>query len=103
MKAVPNLLEILYLKGCIVTVDAGNSYKEVSEKITVKKADYVFALKRNHENLYDDVKFYFESESIKKSVVSENKGHGREERREYYLECGIDWLHGRDEWSTLMG
>jgi predicted transposase YbfD/YdcC len=103
MKAVPNLLDILYLKGCVVTVDAGNSHKEISEKITEKKADYVFALKRNHENLYDDVKFYFDSESIKKSVVTESNGHGRVERREYYLECGIDWLHGRGEWSNLNG
>jgi putative transposase len=84
-----------------VTVDAGNSHKEISKKITEKSADYVFALKRNHENMYDDVKFHFESESIKKSVVSENKGHGREEKREYYLETDINWLDGKDEWSNL--
>ena len=101
MKAIPNLLEILYLKGCIVTVDAGNCHKEISEKITEKKADYVFALKRNHENLYDDVKFYFENEQIKKSTVTQNKGHGRIEKREYYLETNIEWLHGRDEWTNL--
>jgi predicted transposase YbfD/YdcC len=101
MKAVPNLLDILYLRGCIVTVDAGNSHKEISEKITSKKADYVFALKRNHENLYDDVKFYFTNEQIKKSTVTESKGHGRIEKREYYLETKIDWLHGRDDWTNL--
>ena len=101
MKAVSPLLDILYLKGCIVTVDAGNCHKEISEKIAEKKADYVFALKRNHEKLYDDVKFYFESEQIKKSTVTENKGHGRIEKREYYLETAIDWLNGREEWTNL--
>jgi predicted transposase YbfD/YdcC len=101
MKAVPNLLEILYLKGCIVTVDAGNCHKEISEKITAKKADYVFSLKLNHPDMYNDVKFYFENEHIKKTKVTENKGHGRIEKREYFLESNIDWLHGRDEWTNL--
>jgi predicted transposase YbfD/YdcC len=101
--AVPELLEILYLKGCIVTLDAMGCQKEISAKITKRKADYVLALKKNHENMYDDVKFYFENEQIKKSVVTENKGHGRVERREYYLETNIDWLNDRGEWTNLNG
>lgn len=99
--AVPKLLELLYLKGCIVTLDAMGCQKEISAQITGKRADYVFALKKNHENLYDDVKFYFENEQIKKCTVTENKGHGRAERREYFLESNIDWLNGRHEWSNL--
>jgi len=74
---------------------------DISEKITEKKADYVLALKKNHENMYDDVKFYFESEQIKKVKVTESKGHGRVEKREYYLETSIDWLHGRGEWTNF--
>jgi len=99
--AVPELLEILYLRGCIVTTDAMGCQKEISKKITQKKADYVLALKKNHENMYDDVKFYFENEQIKKVKITENKGHGRVERREYYLETNIDWLPGRNEWTNL--
>ena len=101
IKAVPELLEILSLKGCIVTLDAMGCQKEISEKITAKKADYVLALKKNHENLYDDVKFYFENEPIRKSTITQNKGHGRVEKREYNLATNLDWLYGRSEWSNL--
>ena len=101
IKAVPDLLETLYLKGCIVTIDAMGCQKEISKKIITKKADYVLALKKNHENMYDDVKFYFENEPIKKSTVTENKGHGRIEKREYYLETNTAWLYNRDEWTDL--
>jgi hypothetical protein len=45
--------------------------------------------------MYNDVKIYFENEQIKKSAVTENKVHGRTERREYYLETNISWLHSR--------
>lgn len=99
--AVPELLEILYLKGCIVTLDAMGCQKEISAKITAKEADYVLALKKNHENLYDDVKFYFANEQIRKSIATENKGHGRVEKREYFLETNIKWLNGRSEWTNL--
>jgi predicted transposase YbfD/YdcC len=101
--AVPELLEILYLKGCIVTLDAMGCQKEISKKITAKKADYVLALKANHPDMYNDVKFYFDNERIKKIKVTESKGHGRIEKREYYLETNIDWLTGREQWTNLNG
>jgi len=101
--AVPELLEILYLKGCIVTLDAMGCQKEIGKKITAKQADYVFSLKANHPDMLNDVKFYFENEAVKKKVVTQNKGHGRVEKREYFLETDIDWLNGRDAWSNLNG
>jgi predicted transposase YbfD/YdcC len=103
IKAVPELLEILYLKGCIVTIDAMGCQKDISKKITKKKADYVFSLKENHPDMYNDVKFYFANETVKKSIVTQNKGHGRMEKREYFLETNIDWLHNRSEWTNLNG
>ena len=101
--AVPELLEILYLKGCIVTLDAMGCQKEISQKITAKQADYVLSLKANHPDMLNDVKFYFENETVKKNVVTQNKGHGRVEKREYLLETSIDWLTGRDDWTNFNG
>ena len=66
IKAVPKLLGILCLKGCIVTLDAMGCQKEISEKLTEKKADYVFSLKANHPDLHNDVKFYFGNERVKR-------------------------------------
>jgi len=101
--AIPTLLDILAIKGCIITLDAMGCQKEISAKITKKKADYVLALKENHPDMYNDVKFYFANEAIKKSTVTQNKGHGRFEKREYYLETNIEWLHNRGEWTNLNG
>ena len=41
----------------VVTIGAMDTHKEFSKKIRSKRANYVLALKRNQENLYEDVSF----------------------------------------------
>jgi predicted transposase YbfD/YdcC len=96
IKAVPDLLEILCLKGCIAAIDAMGCQKDIS-----KNADYVLSSKENHPDMYNDVKFCFANEAAKKSTVTQNKGYRRVEIREYFLEANIDWLHNRDERTNL--
>jgi len=57
--AIPQLLEMLEIKGCIVTIDAMGTQKKIAEKIIDKEGDYVLALKGNQETLHDDVRLYF--------------------------------------------
>ena len=57
--AIPELLDVLALKGCIVSIDAMGCQKEIAKKIVSKKADYVLALKGNQGNLHADVKTFF--------------------------------------------
>jgi len=59
MTAVPLLLEMLDLKGCIVTADALNSQKNIAAKVIERDGDYVLALKANHLHLFEDVRDYF--------------------------------------------
>jgi predicted transposase YbfD/YdcC len=99
--AIPTLLEMLELKGCIVTIDAMGCQKDIAKQITEAKADYVFGLKGNQGDLYDDVRFYFENEDVTEGIVTHDKGHGRIETREYLLETEIDWLHRESEWAGL--
>ena len=47
--AIPKLLELLWLEGSIVTIDAMRTQKKIAAKIVEKKADYIFSLKENHE------------------------------------------------------
>jgi len=75
--------------------------KEISQKITDKKADYVLGLKANQPSLYEDVKIYFDNIDVTQKTVTKEKGHGRIETREYYLETDIDWLWQKPEWSNL--
>ncbi len=108
--AVPKLLELLEIKGCIVTIDAMGTQTEIAEKITEKEADYILALKENQPTLYEDVKLYFEEYKDNPAgidpecrAVTYSQGHGRYERRTCYVCEDIGWLEGREKWSNLNG
>lgn len=58
--AIPKLLEMLDIKGRIVAIDAMETQKEIAEKIISKDADYIFSLKKNQKNLYNNVKLYID-------------------------------------------
>ena len=88
MTAVSELLKLLFVKGCIVTVDALNCQKDIAQAVIDQQADYVFALKANHPQLHQDVVDWFGwarahdfrdvSHSFHQTV---NKTHGRIEIR----------------------
>jgi predicted transposase YbfD/YdcC len=100
--AMPTLLDLLDVKGCIVTIDAMGTQREIAGKIIEKGAQYVLALKGNQTSLHEDVAFYFEQEKLSCDVVAHEKGHGRIEKREYFLETDIDWLKKRHDWQGLQ-
>jgi acetylornithine deacetylase/succinyl-diaminopimelate desuccinylase-like protein len=54
--AVPKLLDMISLKGAIVTADALNRQRTISAKVVGKRGDYVVALKGNQDTLFDDVR-----------------------------------------------
>lgn len=106
--AIPELLDLIFVKNCIVTIDAMGTQTKIAEKIIDKKTDYVLALKGNQPNLYKDVVDFFHSaeetnfEEINvKSSTTSDKGHGRIEVRKYYLVEDIEWLSMKDEWKGL--
>ena len=99
--AVPELLDLIDIKGGIVTADAMSCQKEIARKIHDKRADYVVALKENQPTLYDDVKLWFENEPAAQCTATHEKDHGRIETREYFLESDIDWLDQKPLWKGL--
>lgn len=109
--AVPELLDMLFIKGCIVTVDALNTQKDIVKKIVKEnKADYVVALKENHPVLHDEVKEYFSNEEkndFKNEGIERHrtieKGHGRVEERIYYYSTDIKWMDARKDWEKMNG
>jgi len=86
--AIPQLLDLLELSGCIVTIDAMGCQREIARKIVEDKdADYVLALKGNQGGLFEDVKGLFEhAQEVGfencEHYRTEEKGHGRREVRE---------------------
>jgi predicted transposase YbfD/YdcC len=58
--AIPKLLQMLELKGAIVTLDAMGTQKEIAQTIRDREGDYVMALKGNQNLLYEEVQQYWE-------------------------------------------
>ena len=113
--AIPQLLPMLELKGCIVTIDAMGCQKEIAQGILDRGAGYVLALKENQGQLYEDVRDLFQGAAEfgfggvpHDYATTLNKDHGRIERRECwtisdpscleYLSTGQDWP-GLRRWS----
>ena len=106
--AIPKLLEFLEINGCIVTIDAMGCQKDISKKIIEKEADYVFSLKGNQTSLNDDVIRYFGDALKNRRFYDEinetttlDSGHGRIEKRKYFLTTDTDWLIQKPEWTEL--
>jgi predicted transposase YbfD/YdcC len=86
--AIPELLRVLEVAGCIVTIDAMGTQKEIAKQIRTQKADYVLALKENHSRLYTmttEVFAYGDQTAFAhldvQTAQTVNKGHGRIEIR----------------------
>lgn len=108
--AIPELLDLISVKNNIITIDAMGTQKDIAKKIIEKKGDYVLALKGNQSTLQTDVSDYFKyavSKDFKdidyKYYQTFDKGHGRIEKRKYYLINDIDWLDNVDSWIGLKG
>lgn len=113
--AVPELLDALYLKGCIVTLDAMGCQKEIAAHIIEKQADYVLALKGNHATVHEEVTAFFTDAVLPCAIQcadtavqdkmdffqTSEKAHGRMETRRYWHSADIDWFEDKPLWKDL--
>jgi predicted transposase YbfD/YdcC len=109
--AIPALLQVLAVSGCIVTIDAMGCQKEIARTIRARDADYVLALKDNHPQLAADVASVFADalgENVGGYTVGYHetieKGHGRIERRRCWTisdPAVITWLDPSGAWAGL--
>ncbi len=107
--AIPKLIKVLELSGCIITIDAMGCQKEIVKQIVAKNADYVITLKKNQGYLYDRVENLFNTLSknrFEKFTSSDywqsETGHAREERRYYQMLSNVaSELDPKGEWKNL--
>ena len=107
--AIPELLKVLELSGCLVTIYAIGCQKEIVKIITQQNGDYVITLKKNQGHLYDEVEKLFQSgistgfQGIQHSTYkTEEFGHGRHEIRHYLMLSDIQSRLDPDSaWSKL--
>lgn len=109
--ALPQLLNLLVIKGCLVTIDAMGCQTEIAKQIIKQKGDYLLAVKRNQEHLFEDIDHLFKhsrpenftAEGFDESRVV-NKAHGRVEIRHCQVIADPDWLdhvRNRHDWEKL--
>jgi predicted transposase YbfD/YdcC len=101
--AVPKLLEMLSLRGTIVTVDALNCQRVIAQQIVDQGGDYALALKGNQGTLHDDVERFLEDPASQTMTAKPDvdAGHGRIETRTATVSHEIDWLCETHGWPGL--
>ena len=100
--AIPKLLDLLLIKGAIITIDAMGCQRDIVNKIREKNGDYVLAVKGNQKDLYEQIATYFEDKKAEMNFHEDiDKGHGRIEIRKCFATSKIDWLDNKHEWTNL--
>ena len=101
--AVPKLLEMLSLKGCIVSVDALNCQREIARQIVDQGGDYALALKGNQGTLHDDVRMFLDDPATTAitTATTVDGDHGRIETRTSTISTAVDWLQEDHRWPGL--
>jgi len=106
--AIPLLLKMLDIAGCIITIDAMGCQKNIAHQIHEKGADYVLALKGNQGNLAKEVEELFQKTDkpefahyIHDQDIEHDKGHGRIEERHCKTINNLQWLYETQSWTNL--
>lgn len=112
--AIPDLLSMLDIRGCIISIDAMGCQKEIAQQITAQGADFILALKGNQTNLCDSVEEYFnywrsqdwqtEQDAVPiahRFLQTTGKGHGRIEVRKCWVVEDVSWLDIDEQWKGL--
>jgi predicted transposase YbfD/YdcC len=118
--ALPELLRVLELSGCIVTVDAMGCQKKIAREIREADADFVLALKGNQETVHAEVKAFLDQTLVEKQAPRPSgalpspaaatlaacetveKDHGRLEIRRYYQSTHLAWFADLAKWEGLQ-
>jgi predicted transposase YbfD/YdcC len=106
--AIPKLLELLDLKGALVTIDAMGCQKNIARQIVEAEGDYLLMVKSNQETLWNDVQDAFEKAMETDfagldhdTYETHDKAHGRLERRLYTVIQNPTNLSQSEAWANL--
>lgn len=107
--AIPELLKLLDVRGCIVTIDAMGCQRKIAEQIIDGEADYILAVKRNQERLHQAFQRHFPAPKLLQLhktdadiYMTDEKAHGREELRQYIVfETFDEFVDLSFEWKGM--
>jgi len=99
--AIPELLDALFVKGAVVTIDALGCQTAIAKKIVEKEADYILAVKGNNKTLRQDVEETIDRLYIDSVTESFNDNHGRIEKRKYTVVEDTIMLRACENWTNI--
>ena len=105
--AIPALLDLIEVKGALVTIDAAGTQTSIAAKIIEKGGDYFLAVKGNQGKLHDAVVEHFLGTEREETRIGywesadEKPRHGREERRRAWVSCDVDEIQTAERWTSL--
>lgn len=99
--AIPKLLEVLALKGCLVTIDAMGCQRDIARKIVEKEADYILAVKGNQGSLEEDTERTIRFVKPTSEWIEDDFGHGRIEQRKCSLYKDLSFIENAAAWKNL--
>lgn len=100
--AVPKLLDAIDCKGAIITVDALNCQTKIAEKVMEKEANYIFSLKKNQRELYEQVVGRFERQTAADHDKNIDIGHGRIETRTCSVISDLTFIDNAEQWKGMQ-
>ena len=108
IRAIPELLRFLAIKGCIITIDAAGCQRNIAAQIREQGGDYVLAVMGNQTNLHAEIVGFFEkmgtdkAEDVAVAYYEETDGgHGRVEIRRYWIVADTSWMYVGEKWKDL--
>ena len=101
--AIPKLLNVLAIKGCIVTIDAMGCQRDIASKIIEREADYILAVKGNQGGLEENVRETVRFTHVSSEWVEEDFGHGRIESRRCSVYRDLSFIENAAMWKGLKG
>jgi predicted transposase YbfD/YdcC len=106
--AIPELLELLDLHGAIVTIDAMGCQKAIASKIVERGGNYLLVVKDNQPTLVNNIQkavgdaLETDFQGLRHDQYStEDKGHGRVEKRHYTILVDPPGIEQKEEWKDL--
>lgn len=99
--AIPELLELLTLKDCVITIDAMGCQRDISKQILKKEADYILQVKNNQKGLLEQIEKVFEITKPSSSNKSHDLGHGRSEIRTCQVVEDFTFFDDYKDWPGI--
>jgi predicted transposase YbfD/YdcC len=99
--AIPALLKLLAVKGCIITIDAMGCQKGIAQAIIEKEADYILMVKDNQQELKEQVEKVFVMNPKTEADIDIDFGHGRIEQRTCHAIDNLVFLDDKQDWPGL--